>query len=263
MDARAPNPWKERLDVFLETAASRDPSHLIEALCELAEIIGDDAAEALLSMHPELFDYAPVLGEAHRQKVERKDIAETRRLLREEQTGRNVTFRDVASPAAIGAYERVSTMFDRLDFRRVSRIVMVGCGMLPVTLLHIHDRTDVREIVGLDIVPDSVETARELADRLGYSRVKIELCDGRAYDFSRAQVIFVANMVSPKAAVLSRIADAAAEGVQVVVREPYSLGRLLTESVEDSLDSRLEITGKGHGWRGNLSLDLYLRRRVG
>jgi hypothetical protein len=93
--------------------------------------------------------------------------------------------------------------------------------------------------------------------------VKIELCDGRAYDFSRAQVIFVANMVSPKAAVLSRIADTAAEGVQVVVREPYSLGRLLTESVEDSLDSRLEITGKGHGWRGNLSLDLYLRRRVG
>ena len=67
-------------------------------------------------------------------------------------------------------------------------------------------------------------------------------------------------MISAKAAVLTRIAESAPADVLVVVREPYSLRRLWSESGERSLDPRLEIVGKGSTNR-TLSRDVYLKRR--
>jgi hypothetical protein len=67
-------------------------------------------------------------------------------------------------------------------------------------------------------------------------------------------------MVSPKAAVVSRIADTAPDEVQIVLWEPYSLGRLWAESAERTLDPRLEITGRTSISR-NMTRDVFVRRR--
>jgi hypothetical protein len=140
--------------------------------------------------------------------------------------------------------------------------VMVGCGGRPFTMFRIHDQTAVPEIIGLDIVPEAVETANRLAAKLGYERMRAELCDGCEYDYSEAQVVYVASMVSPKAAVVSRIAETAPENVQIVLWEPVSLGRLWAENAERTLDQRLEVTGRTSIWR-NLTRDVFVRRRGG
>jgi hypothetical protein len=251
--------WAGALAALLESSCDRDPAQLIDDLCTLAHEMGDETAEALLDADPTLNRHVPGLTRAFYRRVVRKEIAEAKRLLQQPRDS-HVAFTDVASPAVLRTYNRVREMFERVDFGACRCFVMVGCGRVPVTMFHVHERTETTQIVGLDIVPEAVDTAREIAARFGYARVVAELCNGQAYDYGRAQVIFITNMISAKAAVLTRIAESAPADVLVVVREPYSLRRLWSESGERSLDPRLEIVGKGSTNR-TLSRDVYLKRR--
>jgi hypothetical protein len=260
MSGNDANDWAGALAALLESSQHRDPADVINDLCALAHSMGDEAAEALLDANPTLCRHVPALTQAFYQRVVRKEMAETERLLKHVWDG-PVSFRDVASPDVLRTYNRVREMFERVDFRACRRFVMVGCGRLPETMFHVHDRTETTDIIGLDIVPDAIDTAREMAARFGYSRIRAELCEGQAYEFGEAQIIFITNMVSSKAAVLSRIAETAGADVQVVVREPYSLRRLWSESGERSLDPRLEVTGRGSR-NSTLSQDVYLKRRA-
>ena len=251
--------WTGALGVLLESSQDRDPAEVIRELCDLAHAMGDETAEALLDADPTLYRHMPALTRAFYERVVRKEMAETERLLRHVWVG-PVSFVDVASAAVMRTYNRVREMFERVDFRACRRFVMVGCGRLPVTMFHVHDRTETSEIIGLDIVPDAIETAREIAARFGYARIGAELCDGQAHDYGQAQILFITNMIASKAAVLSRIAETGPPDVRIIVREPYSLRRLWSESGERSLDPRLEIIGWGSA-HPTLSRDLYLKRR--
>jgi hypothetical protein len=253
--------WKQRLERLLESPEDRDPRDLIKALCELAAFMGEDAGESLLAAYPELYAHAPRLTEANNQRVEKQDIAEVQRIF-ERSTDGPRALADVASASEMTIFNRVSGMFSDLDFSGCRRLVMVGCGRLPSTAFLVHDRTEIPEIVCLDKVAELVAAAQELADRLGYLRVRFEHYDGSSYDYDGSQIVYVALMTVPKAAVLSRIADSAPREVRIVVREPVSLARLWTESAGRSLDPRLEVIGKGKpGGFGSLSQDVYLRRR--
>jgi hypothetical protein len=120
--------------------------------------------------------------------------------------------------------------------------------------------TAVPQIVGLDVIPEAVEMANALAAKLGYGRMHAELCDGLDYDYGGAGIVYVASMVTPKAAVVSRIADTAPEHVRIILWEPYSLGRLWAEAAEPDLDPRLEVTGRSSIWR-NMTRDVFVQRR--
>ena len=135
---------------------------------------------------------------------------------------------------------------------------MVGCGWRPVTTFHMHDETSVPEVIGIEIVPDAAETATGLARKLGCDRMQVELCDALDFDYGGAQVVYVASMVTPKAAVVSRILDTADNDVQIVLWEPVSLGRLWVESALRPLDARLAVTGYGTvNW---LTTEIFTRR---
>jgi hypothetical protein len=259
MSVKEAKEWARALVALLESSQDRDPVDVINDLCALAQAMGDDTAEALLNADPDLRRHAPALTLAFYQRVVRKEIAESQRLLQQIGDDR-VSFLDLASPAVLHTYHRVRDMFERVDFGTCRRFVMVGCGRLPVTMFHVHDRTETTRIVGLDIVPEAVDTARAIAARFGYTRLEAELCDGRSYDYGETQIIFITNMISSKAAVLSRIAETAPRDVQVIVRDPYSLRHLWSESSEHSLDPRLEITGRDSP-TASLSRNVYLKRR--
>jgi hypothetical protein len=252
---------KENLERLVASLPDRDPGDVIAEISRLAKAAGEDACGTLLAEHPELFDHKPALTRANFERVCQSDRLAVEKLLEIRPSG----------PAVIGdllgsrerlAYDRVSDMFENVDFSRCSRLVMVGCGALPSTIFHVYDKTEVREIVGLDIRPVAIEAVSALVERFGSSRVKAELCDGRAFDYAGATVVFVANMVSPKAAVLARIADTAPTDVQIVLREPFSLGRLWADSGEQGLDPRLEVVGRARpsGYVA-LSRDVFLMRR--
>jgi hypothetical protein len=254
------NQWKQKLEHVLASSRDRDPEDLFKDLRDLGAALGDDAADALLESYPDLFGFSRTLADLNHQRVIARDIAETKRLLRKDLTG-PVLFGDVADRTTSVNFNRSDDMFSRLKRDDCRRLVMVGCGRLPFTMFNVHDKTEIPEIVGLDILPEAIEIASRLARRLGYERVKTELRDGRSYDYSNTQIVYIAAIVSPKSAVISRIGDTAPEGVRIVVREPYSLARMWLESIEQSLDPRFEVTGMGTK-SPNMNRDVYLRRRA-
>ncbi len=127
------------------------------------------------------------------------------------------------------SYDRVKDMFDSIDFSSCRRFVMVGCGPLPVTILHVLAKTDVPSVVGLDVSKAAIEIVRTHVDRLDLKRFQVLHADGSTYSYENADVIYVANLVSPKTVTLARIASTARCGTPVIVRDPISLGRLIAD----------------------------------
>jgi len=254
--------WTSEIERVMDSAENRAPADLLKDLYDIGSAMGEDSADALLDDNQDLFKFAPILTEAYQRTVVSKEIAEIERISQMNLDG-PVPFTDVAGPPTIVTYNRVGEMFAAIDFSNCHRLVMVGCGRLPAAVFHVHDRTDVPEIVCLDVLPEAVSTAGDLLDRLGYSRARTELCDGRRYDYADTQIVLIANMVSPKSEVVSRIADTAAGDVRIVVRDSLSLGRLWSDNVERSLDPRLEVMGRSDGRKHwSLSRDLYLKLRA-
>jgi len=157
------------------------------------------------------------------------------------------------------AYARVQDMFEVLDFDSIERVVMVGSGPLPATLFHIADRSRAPNLVGLDTDPQAINLSRALARRFQPRRLTIEAASGQSFDYAGASAVYVANLVRPKAAVLARIAETAAPGTTVVLRDPAGAGELLAETGVQGLDPRFEVTREGPADAGFLSRHVFLR----
>ncbi|WP_224544207.1 class I SAM-dependent methyltransferase [Mesorhizobium sp. CA16] len=256
------NSWKDELEGFMASARERTPTELINGIRDIGVAMGHEAGEALLDSHPELFAHRPMLTRAFIEMVHAQDVAEIRQML---ELKHPTSFGQIAAEeTTIGvmsskdAYKRLDEVFEHVDFSRCTRAVMVGCGGRPFTMFRICDQTPVPEIVGLDIVPEAVETANILAAKLGYIRMRAEFRNGRDYDYRGAQLVYIASMVSPKAAVVSRVADTAPPDLQLVLWEPYSLARLWSERAEETLDPRLEVVGRTRVSR-NMTRDVFVR----
>jgi hypothetical protein len=248
------------LENLLASSANRDPAELIEEISQIADAIGENACDALLASNPELLKYAPALTQANRQRVQKKEAEETERML-QLRSGGPAVLSELLSKSARRDYDRVSDMFQNIDFNDCSRLVMVGCGSSPVSIFHVCDRTKIPDIIALDVVPDAIERVRALIEHFGLSHVRAEVCDGREFNYGSAGIVLVANMVSPKADIVSRIADTAPIAVQIAVRDPYGLGLLWAESAERALDPRLKVVGRGRPGLP-LSRDIYIKRRI-
>lgn len=246
------------LETILASPANRNTLDLIHAIVDLAHAMGLEAADDMLEREPALADQRPELSREFHANVIGREIAEARTLLATE-IAAPVSFRALASPSAVAMFDRLEGVAAHVATPDMQRIVMVGCGWRPITMFHLHENTDAREIIGLDVVPDAVETAAALAAKLGYDRVRTELCDGVSFDYAGADIVYVASMVSPKQDVIDRILDTAPEDVRIVLWEPVSLGRLWVESSRPDRNPRLEITGRGPILR--LSQDVFARRR--
>jgi Methyltransferase domain len=151
-----------------------------------------------------------------------------------------------------------SSLRTLLDFRDCKNVVMIGCGAFPATLLWLRDNFPTLRYVGLDIDPDCVEMATELVAALGIDNVHFESIDGRQYDYSGADFVYVANYVTPKRAVLEQIARSTSVR-RVVVREPTRGGELLAEAVRFDLPSVFVADAAG-AEVGIMMYDLLLRR---
>lgn len=214
---------------------------VVEALERLLERVTGLDRRALAT----LCRGAPRLAPLYGAYVKAKESEEARALLRE---GDGVSLAEgVGGKFAGDSYARVADLFDRVDFRACRELVMVGSGPLPVTLLHVADRTDVPRIVGLDVDEDAVQVAGRICERLGSTRIEVRVCDGRAHDYGGADVVYVANLITPKRAVLARIAETARPGTPVVVREPIGAGVLFAECGVPPSSRRLPAVGVGRG----------------
>ncbi len=245
--------WLNRLDDVMTDMTHSTSLSLLDAVANLGREMGTETADALLADHPSLFDFAPRLEAAFYEYAVASEDNEIRRLRSMKLTG-PVAFCDVMSETVTNTYNRVSDIFGWLDFTGCERFVMVGCGQLPVSALHVHDRTNVGEVICIDVRPDAVSDVDFLAGKLGMDNLRATACDGKDFNYRGAQVVYVANMVKGKTAVVARILETAPEDVQIVVRSPAGLGRLWTEALDDVAMLGLQIAERGHVGR-NLARD--------
>jgi len=251
--------WSTRVQQVLATSSQLTPMEAIGKLADLAFEVGEEEANAFLDGHPEWFDHYPLLNKLYYQHIVEMETEEARHILSRAGSGGG-SFRELAGERGIVSYERIADMFNHVDFNDCETFVMVGCGQLPVTALHVMERSSVGNVVCLDVSEKAISVTHQLKAALGLDKLQALLSNGKDYDFRAASVIYIGNMVSPKLEVVTQALRTCAPAARLVVREPYSLGRLWTERVESGLGTLIEVTGKGPVSR-HLSRDVYLQRK--
>lgn len=231
----------------------------LEEFLHLAASVTQGDWQKLLADNPMLLRNEKKLKHAYGQYISEQELAEAEEIL-----SRNHDIPANASTSFLEAfgtrvYQRVSDMFSRVDLSVCRRFVMVGCGPLPGTLLHVLDSTNVPHIVGLDTDKAAVAMANRLIERFGLTRVQVVHGDGRIYDYKNADMVYIANLVRGKSEVLRRVADTAGENIDVVLRDPYFVGSILTESGVKDLDSRFILVGHGERAPEFWSRHIFLR----
>lgn len=251
-----------RIENLFDPGEARDARGVVDALVEIGKEMGPTDGARFISHHPHLLGFRGAAGAHYENLILQAEQAEAETLLAAE-AGDSFDFTDLTGVFGKRIYDRVSDMFDHVDFSGCRRFVLVGCGALPATMFHVHDMTDVPEILGLDTRAQAIEALKRITRRFGLTRIRPVLGNGGEFDFQGSGVVYVANMVSPKRQVLERIVATAPENVQIILRDPYSLGRLLTELGTERLDPRLEVVGEGTPEPAYLSRDVFLRRSEG
>lgn len=130
-------------------------------------------------------------------------------------------------------YQDISTEFDNLDkyMKKSNNFVMVGCGSFPITMFVAHEKYNKLNIIGIDSSSEAIMNAKELKNKLSYKNILFDIIDGINYDYSKADTIFIANLVIPKTKVLKRIAMTCCKGTNILLRVPIVYGSLLSEDV--------------------------------
>jgi trans-aconitate methyltransferase len=195
----------------------------------------------------------------HAQHIKKQEYEAAQRILSKGSARLNGQSIRSLGDFAKEAYSRVEDMFAYKDFDNCERFVMVGCGPLPVTLLHVAERYPLMAIEGLDVDEDAVVVARKVAHTIGASRVNVSQGDGVSYSYAAANIVYIANLVSPKAEVLARISATAPLGALIVLRDPTQEGAHWAEVGLAAVDARFHVEGEGEGSRLFQSRHVFLR----
>ncbi len=212
------------------------------------------AAPAIDALLDSTDEWAGALAPFQRRSLDLREAREAERLAGADWKSGAPASDRVRSDFGRHTYDRVPEVLGLADFGACWRFVMVGCGAFPAAALLVRDSTAVAEIVALDVDARAAATARRVVEAMGEPRIRIEVSDGAAHDYAGAQVVYLANQVAMKARVLERVRETAPSDAVVIVREPYSVGRLVAESVERRLPPPFRI-----GAFGEKNPDFYSR----
>ncbi|MCW5716110.1 MAG: hypothetical protein KIT43_16475 [Bauldia sp.] len=202
-----------------------------------------------------LTDHAAFFRACHLRYLTETELAASHEALTETGPSPEALLRRVFGENS-GTWQR--ELARELDDSRVARVVMVGCGPLPATLLWLVDRYPDLHCVGLDTNAGALETAERLVRMLGASRLRLACIDGVDYDYATADLVYVANQTAPKRDVLERIAATIRRPATVIARDPYGNGWLLAEQVDGQLPRGYALRHTGGESPLFLSRDLVL-----
>jgi len=247
--------WQRQLTSALASMADRDPKAVIDEIVQISERFPTERWPALLGETRLPDDVRRSARETYSTYVHRMEQAGLAHALATPDL-RGRRFADICDPEARASYDRVSDLFDVLALAPGLKFTMIGCGELPVTAIHVIERAGC-EVVCMDVVPAAITAAERLTRAFGWSQLHPLLCDGTDYDYGSADIVYIANMVRPKGAVLRQVADTAGRHCTIVLRDPYGLGVLWAEQGEASLPPALKVRCYGRGSR-YLSRDLFL-----
>ncbi len=234
---------------------STTPDIKINAIVDIVDSISTDACDLTTEKIKTDKIFLETLRRIYSAYILSMESKEKDIILKSEE--KQSSFTSIAGPGAKMAYERVSEIFNSLVLEPGMRVVMVGCGQLPVTAIHFSEKSNVKEIICLDVVESSISEAKKVIEKLCMNNIKFMLQSGSEYDYKACDVVYVANMVTPKAEVISQIIRTAKKRPQLIVREPYSFGKTWADHCEPVLGEALHVRAYGPGSR-YLSRDMHL-----
>jgi hypothetical protein len=195
----------------------------------------------------------------HAEHIKMQEYAAARKLLEWTKKGKDRLSIGALGRFAAEAYSRIADMFCWKDFDACNSLVMVGCGPQPVTLLHVADRYPTVKIHGLDSDKQSIEVARQVLDVFGVAKAELLHTDGAAYDYDHAKIVYVANLVYPKSAVLKQISRSGCSGILVVLRDPTESGTHLADVGLNAIDDNFSVEGVSKSNHMFASRHIFLR----
>lgn len=156
------------------------------------------------------------------------------------QLERKLSFLDLFSTHVTKeTYLQTNREMKMLDFKKCKKMVMVGCGCLPETMLYIYENTPIKEIIGIDNNQEAIYIAGEIVRNLGASKLHLLHENSINYDYKDADIILISNMMDDKKKILDRIAETTSDKVQILARTPIHLGHMFYESATEDLHNRL------------------------
>jgi hypothetical protein len=252
--------WQQQLISTVTHTAGRDPKEVIDEIVQISERFPSEDWPAMLGQAQLPDDVTRSAREIYSNYVHGMERAGLAHALASPDL-KSARFSSICDPEARASYDRVSDLFDILTLRPGLRFTMIGCGELPVTAIHVIERAGC-EVVCMDVVPAAITASERLKEAFGWGQLHPLLCDGTDYDYGDADIIYIANMVRPKGAVLRQVAATASPDSKIVLRDPYGLGVLWAEQGQANLPPALEVNCQGPGSR-YLSHDLFLDWREG
>lgn len=134
----------------------------------------------------------------------------------------------------IDNYKMVSKEIQMIEKKNPQKLVMIGCGSLPETILFIADNTDIPDIIGIDCNQEAIAIAGDIIKALGHEdRIRLVCSYGEEYDFSDADIIHIANATRDKNAVFQQISKTAKKGTDIIVRNPTYLAKMMYTSLKE------------------------------
>jgi hypothetical protein len=218
---------------------------LMRALISYLGEIEDPAVIELLRQSAHFGDYRDFFTSRQAAYYRAVELSEALSLRKKIRSGYRSVVEIFDREFSRNAYARIEDVFNFIDFSQCGTFVMVGCGPLPATLFCIHENTDLQTIRGLDNDKVATDSATELIAHLRLPRIRIEKRDGTDFDYQKTDVIYIANLASPKKKILDRIRETAKKDVQIVLRDPCRLGILLSERGMEDLAPHFHCIGEG------------------
>jgi hypothetical protein len=83
-------------------------------------------------------------------------------------------------------------------------------------------------------------------------------CDRLAVDYTTADTVYIANLVSPKREALEQLGKQVKSGTQVIVQDAVGISKIFAEHVEGSVPSCFQVIGFGEGHNQFHSLNMFL-----
>jgi tRNA/tmRNA/rRNA uracil-C5-methylase (TrmA/RlmC/RlmD family) len=130
-------------------------------------------------------------------------------------------------------YKMVQKELEMLEKENIETLVMIGCGPLPETILFISDNTNISKIIGVDMSNEAIAMAGDIIKAMGLcKKVELVCSNGEDFDFSKADVVFVANATNNKNDLFKQISKTAKKGTEIILRNPYYLSNLVYKSLD-------------------------------
>jgi len=145
------------------------------------------------------------------------------------------------SQLIIECYERKGEEINSLDFANAKKLVCVWSGPMPETLLYIYENTDIEKIVWLDIDHEAIFMAWNMIRWLKFNNINLMQMDGRDYDYSDTDIVYIPLFVWDKDWVLKQIAETWKKEIQILINSPKWLWNLIYDGIKNT-NPRLRIT---------------------